>query len=513
MAPFRVALLVAVLVVAVVSLDLDATKKTAHKAKGEKVKARAVPHKSSDAEHHKRAAVKQNKKHHPVHHAKGAMLHDLEADQKLAHLETELESGLADVKYVESMVQNTEEKLNSALHDVQTMMQVKATTTDEPPEAAELEPEPAEAADEPADAAEAELEQPKPNAADAEPEPEPEPEAAEAEPEPEAAAELEAEAEPAPEDAAAEDTADKAEDDAAEEAPDAETPAEDDGPEMEALDSALEGEEDLEAIALLQEDDMNDGAEEMIMAPRSRPLRLMQQADVEDQPPATLVDTANKIPTPDNINDNDKTFTFAANVNGGTADVTSDGQIIPKKAFSEQDAPRQGVDTTGDLKASPDDADNVDAELAKTGLAVPGGSPPSPPSSNNTDPNDVVCMCKRQGAPKKMKGHDRVKCKRHVKPTPTPEPPVEGIRQCVTGPWAGVTGSTQDANTTDTICIYFPARLPTPAEVAPEREWPDECYDDRNEFLAEGVKKRPWDQFLLQEGYEAHHFESCGCGM
>jgi len=436
----------------------------------------------------------------------------LEKERNLAHLELDLETGLADVKYVESMMQNTKTKLDTALHDVQAMLQ-----KEEDKESIEAVPETPLKIEESADAsADARAEDDSTKATPAENEPAAAPEA-----EDDANADAEADAE-------ADADADASSD--GEKSPNLE---EDNEPEPEPLDvadpdPALEGEEDfeqdVEVIALLQEDDMNDMEDEqMIMAPRTRPLSLMQSKQQgQDDPPQTLVREGNpnqdSPPTAQHIDQRDRVHgPIVVNKEGGNADVDASGRVSPRQAFNSGAEEQQiGVDTVGDQKAdaAPPHADDPESHIEpiNTGMGVPGGSNPTPPSEKNTDPSDVVCMCKRQGAPKKMKGFDRVKCKKHPSPTPTPPPPVEGIRQCVTGTWTGVTGSTPDANTTDTICIYFPARLPTPPEVnVPEREFPDECYDDRNEFVAEGIKKRPWDQFLLQEGFEAHHFEACGC--
>jgi len=129
--------------------------------------------------------------------------------------------------------------------------------------------------------------------------------------------------------------------------------------------------------------------------------------------------------------------------------------------------------------------------------------------TNTTTENDLVCVCKRKGAPR---GFDRVRCKRHPTPVPTPTPvPIEepNIIQCVNGTWPR-TSDGIDAGTRDILCIYFPVRapVPTPAPTPTpqEEDYPPECYDPRNEFVAEGVEKRPFDNMLLQEG-----FEVCGC--
>jgi hypothetical protein len=98
--------------------------------------------------------------------------------------------------------------------------------------------------------------------------------------------------------------------------------------------------------------------------------------------------------------------------------------------------------------------------------------------------------------------------------------------QCVNGTWQGDAGS--DAGINDVICIYWPAQMPqielnptpTPAPSGgngsengsgndgnSEPEYPPECYDERNEFVADGViEKREYDVLLLQQG-----FETCGC--
>lgn len=211
----------------------------------------------------------------------------------------------------------------------------------------------------------------------------------------------------------------------------------------------------------------------------------------------------------------DRKFLIGANSNGGTSDVvpsSSGMDFHPQEPVKDELAskfvnPSKKVVTNSDGMTDVGDLPTGTGENTKT-PAVAGGAPPKGPSKENQDDEDSVCMCKRQGAPRKMEAHERVKCKKHPKPTPTPEPIPEGIRQCVTGTWPGKKGDTMDAGTTDTICIYFPARLPPPPELDPEvREFPDECYDDRNEFVAEGIVKRPYDEMLIQTGA----FTTCDC--
>jgi hypothetical protein len=133
---------------------------------------------------------------------------------------------------------------------------------------------------------------------------------------------------------------------------------------------------------------------------------------------------------------------------------------------------------------------------------------------------DLVCVCKRHRAPR---GEDRVRCKKNATPTPTPTPTptaIRGVRQCVNGTWSSDSGS--DSGVNDVVCIYWPTQMPllqlnptptpTPSGAlessgSTEQDLPPECYDDRNEFVAEGVvEKRKFDVMLLQEG-----FETCGC--
>jgi len=269
---------------------------------------------------------------------------------------------------------------------------------------------------------------------------------------------------------------------------------------------------DLESVALLQQgsndvsfDDMNDYAtadDDMVGVGTRRAARPVHLAGQENSPKVE-----------DGGDPRDQKYGFGVNAEGGTSDIypTANGMDLhPQQAVIDETADK-GVNPTEKVVTLEDGMTDVGELPPGTGggakTPVAGGQPPKGPSKDNQGADDSVCMCKRQGAPRKMKGFDRVKCKKHPKPTPTPEPPVEGIRQCVTGTWPGKKGDTMDANSTDTICIYFPARLPTPPEVAPEREFPDECYDDRNEFVAEGIEKRPYDEFLIQTGA----FAACDC--
>jgi hypothetical protein len=150
------------------------------------------------------------------------------------------------------------------------------------------------------------------------------------------------------------------------------------------------------------------------------------------------------------------------------------------------------------------------SEVAKNSdMPGTGGKQWSQAEQTGPTENDVVCVCKRHGAPR---GEDRVKCKKHIMPSPSPTPvpsPPKGIRQCANGTWPS--NAFPDAETYDVICIYYPSQLetipaPTP-EPSPTPDYPPECYDSRNEFVAEGVlEKRQFDVVLLQQG-----FHTCGC--
>jgi len=154
------------------------------------------------------------------------------------------------------------------------------------------------------------------------------------------------------------------------------------------------------------------------------------------------------------------------------------------------------------------DVDPADVRMDSTAPGTTGKQWSLAVDTNTTNGDDAVCVCKRRGAPR---GFDRVRCKRHPTPTPAPTPvPVQepNIIQCTNGTWPR--SDSVDSNTRDIICIYFPARAPVPTPVPTptpgEPEYPPECYDPRNEFVAEGVEKVPFSSSLLQQGYEV-----CGC--
>jgi len=187
--------------------------------------------------------------------------------------------------------------------------------------------------------------------------------------------------------------------------------------------------------------------------------------------------------------DDSYTFGAAGDGSGKTFDITEDGRVQFPTPPTAEDEFLKSVETPG-------------AE----------GKVRIDPSLNGTERDDsnVICVCKRQGAPR---GFDRIRCKRNPTPTPTPvpvPPTPAGIKQCADGTW--ISGS--DRGTADTICIYFPATEvkvtpPTPPEE--EKPYPAECYDERNEYVAEGVREKAREkiidiQILIQSGYE-----NCGC--
>jgi len=188
----------------------------------------------------------------------------------------------------------------------------------------------------------------------------------------------------------------------------------------------------------------------------------------------------------------DRGFTFGARTDGSgrTFDLTDDGNILYPPPPTAEDEFLKSV-----TKKGADAKERVDPPMNST---------------EALDDSNVVCVCKRQGAPR---GFDRIRCKRNPTPTPTPAPikkaPV-GIKQCANGTW--VAGS--DKGVADVICIYFPAdevKVTPPPVAEPERPYPAECYDDRNEYVAEGVgqqkvREKVDIQLLIQSGYE-----TCGC--
>jgi len=171
----------------------------------------------------------------------------------------------------------------------------------------------------------------------------------------------------------------------------------------------------------------------------------------------------------------DDTFTFGATTDGTdrTFDLTKDGKVLYSPPATEQDELLKKVQAKG--------ADAKDRTE-------------TPPLNSTELLNDtnVVCVCKRQGAPR---GFDRIRCKRNPTPTPTPiplPPVIVGIKQCANGTWT----SGQDKGTNDVICISFPAdelKVVQPPIIPPVPAYPPECYDDRNEFVeseTEEIKKK-----------------------
>jgi len=243
--------------------------------------------------------------------------------------------------------------------------------------------------------------------------------------------------------------------------------------------AAADGEDN---ASFIQFDDMNNGVEDddslVPLAPRAMRSNFIANGEGESS----------------------VTFGMTSDGTRRTYDLDSDGTPI--------------VNPIVDTIMPPTAADSNEAKLSNSSV-VP-----------DTE-KDVVCVCKRRRAPR---GDDRVKCKKHFTPTPTPTPtpsPIKGIRQCVNGTWQGDADS--DAGTNDVICIYWPAQMPlivinptpTPGPSGDnnngggdngsggsgEPEYPPECYDERNEFVADGViEKRQYDVLLLQQG-----FETCGC--
>jgi len=251
-------------------------------------------------------------------------------------------------------------------------------------------------------------------------------------------------------------------------------------PADEVQDSFQQEDADNSDLALLQFDDMNNGMDDddtPALIPQMNRMRstiMSQLSTDEPQAPASVSDGY--------------VFGVKQTADGPrTYDVTADGEMIIR-------------DVPATATPPPTKEDVVPKPHA---LAI-----------NATEDNDVVCVCKRhQHAPR---GFDRIRCKRHT-PSPSPSPSaaarvVEGIRQCANGTWQ----SGADAGTKDVICIYFPAIVPAPpapppAPVNDEPEYPPECYDERNEWIADEVvpgvvERRKYDVLLLQQGYE-----TCGC--
>jgi hypothetical protein len=185
----------------------------------------------------------------------------------------------------------------------------------------------------------------------------------------------------------------------------------------------------------------------------------------------------------------DKGVTFGARTDGSgeTFDVSEEGDVVfPPPPVKEDELTK--------ILDAPDAKGNVNKHANGT----------------ERDNDNVICVCKRQSAPR---GLDRIRCKRHPTPTPTPIPTPEpiipsGIVQCANGTWA----AGDEKGKFDTICIYFPGQIPEPPPTptpipVPDREYPDECYDDRNEYVAAGVREKILGvSMLMQQGYR-----TCGC--
>lgn len=205
----------------------------------------------------------------------------------------------------------------------------------------------------------------------------------------------------------------------------------------------------------------------------------------------------------------------SADNSGTTFDVSEDGETIVHPAPKLPEGMVQSND--GSARTNDPELRGVPVPTSKGSPVMNADMPgtkgkgwSAKAGTNSTTEDDVVCVCKRSGAPR---GIDRVRCKRHVTstPMPTPAPKIDGIRQCANGTWPAASGETL---VKDVICVYFPATLPAPpppptdSNGNPDPEYPPECYDDRNEFVVDSVKKRPADEILLQEGVEL-----CGCGV
>jgi hypothetical protein len=273
-------------------------------------------------------------------------------------------------------------------------------------------------------------------------------------------------------------------------------------------DSAFNADDDNVDSSFLQlqnvNDDMNGGAEDDETSVPSLMMNRMKRHSLIQQKPGDLTG---------------RTFGIAGDGSGATYDVMKDGTTymppvpdVPADQAKPNDV-RYRVDSSDpSLKNVPvAEVDPSEVAVDSTAPGTGGKGWALKVGVNTADlDKDSVCVCKRKGAPR---GQDRIRCKRHPTPTPTPVPPVApeapGVIQCTNGTWPFVENSI-DSGVRDVICVYFPVRFPQPTPMptptpSPE-DYPAECYDPRNEFVAEGVEKRPFDNILLQQG-----FEVCGC--
>lgn len=218
--------------------------------------------------------------------------------------------------------------------------------------------------------------------------------------------------------------------------------------------------------------------------------------------------------------DEGKLFGLKGDGSRQTFDITPDGTevyypppaTLPGTVPSNDAASRMSGDSSLDNVPVPKfDRDSVvtDARMPGTfGKALSLSA-----TGNTTSDDDMVCLCKRRGAPR---GNDRVRCKKHPSASPSPSPkPIRTINivQCEHGVWPQ--GSGADSGTVDTICIYFPGRTPVETPVptpTPSPDLPDECYDERNEFVADEIlERRRVHRNLLDEALIQSGAEICGC--
>lgn len=250
--------------------------------------------------------------------------------------------------------------------------------------------------------------------------------------------------------------------------------------------------EDTAKVSLLQmpQDEMNEGlADDDTSAPRMMPKAMRRHMLLQ-----------NTLQKPDD--DEGVTFGMRGDGSGNTFDVTDNGDVVRRPLPSVPEDMVKPNDVQ--YRVNPADPELAGVDVAPTDPAmtvqnsnVPGtnGKQLSLSSTSNkpAQNEDVMCVCKRQGAPR---GEDRIRCKKHPTPTPTPAPTPElivGTIQCVNGTWQE--GAGDDSGVRDTICISFPARIeqPPPPEQhqeEEEREYPAECYDERNEFVVDAIKQK-----------------------
>lgn len=218
-----------------------------------------------------------------------------------------------------------------------------------------------------------------------------------------------------------------------------------------------------------------------------------------------------------------KTFGIAGDGSGRTFDIAADGTTIVSAPPALETGSVPSNDATHRIGNDPSFRGVPTAVIDPSAVPIDSSIPGTAgkqwslhAGGNSTTDEDMVCVCKRNGAPR---GIDRVRCKRHpsASPMPTPSPSPDGghVIQCEHGAWQQ--GSGVDSGTTDTICIYYPVRAPVqtpvPTPIPTPEDYPPECYDPRNEFVRPHLEeeKQKISRALLDDVLIQKDVEVCGC--